>query len=96
MKRQLTISQDPIVEASLLQSRTMSQGMGAALVFPWRRARERIRFSIAALEYETFEKMAAHQFNLLFDQIAENMANRIHSPCSPRRPGESERTLPMG
>src|SRR3954468_25077664 len=71
MKRQLTISKDAIVEASLLQSRTMSQGMGAAVYFLGVVRESESDSPIAALEYETFEKMAAHQFNLLFDQIAE-------------------------
>jgi molybdopterin synthase catalytic subunit len=69
MKRQLIISTDAINEALLVAQRTMSAGMGAAVYFTGvvRGAEEGA--AIAALEYEAFERMAAHQFKLLFDEM---------------------------
>ena len=69
MKRQLTITPDPIDEAALLRERAMSSGMGAVIYFLGvvRGAEE--GKTIAAIEYEAFQEMAEHQFNLLFDQM---------------------------
>jgi molybdopterin synthase catalytic subunit len=69
MKRQLTLSQDAINEAALVAQRTMTAGMGAAVYFTGvvRGAEEGA--AIAAIEYEAFERMAAHQFKLLFDEM---------------------------
>ncbi len=69
MKRELTITAAAIIEADLVSRRVMSQGMGAAVYFAGVvRGSEEGR-SIEAIEYETFEKMARHQFTLIFDQI---------------------------
>ena len=47
----------------------MSHGMGAAVYFAGVvRGNEEGR-SIQAIEYEAFEKMAQHQFQLIFDQL---------------------------
>jgi molybdopterin synthase catalytic subunit len=69
MKRELTISADPIDEPALVARRVMSRGMGAAVYFTGvvRDAEERA--AIRALEYEAFERMAVHQFGLLFDEM---------------------------
>src|SRR5260221_9906022 len=69
MKRQLTITSDPIDEASLLAGRGMSNQMGAAVYFLGvvRGTEESAR--ITALEYEAFGRMAEHQFNLIFDEM---------------------------
>jgi molybdopterin synthase catalytic subunit len=71
MKRQLTISKEAIDEPALLAARTMSHGMGAAVCFLGVvRGMEEGR-TIKAIEYEAFQKMAEHQFNLLFDELAK-------------------------
>lgn len=71
MKRQLTISRDPIDEAALAAQRAMSSGMGAAVYFSGVvRASEEQR-TISAINYESFQPMAEHQFNLLFDEMAK-------------------------
>ena len=69
MKRQLITTPEPINEAVLLAQRQTSGGMGAVVYFlGFVRGSEEGR-AIGAIEYEAFEKMAAHQFNLLFDKM---------------------------
>ncbi len=69
MKRHLTLSADPIDEAALVAQRTLSAGMGAAVYFSGIvRANEEDR-TITALEYETFQPMAEHQFELIFREL---------------------------
>ena len=69
MKRELTITNEPIEEAALLARRVMSDGMGAVICFLGVvRGSEEGR-DIRAIEYEAFEKMVAHQFGLLFDEL---------------------------
>lgn len=69
MKRELTITTDPIDEAKLIAGRRMSPGMGAALSFLGVvRGQEEGR-PITAIEYEAFQPMAEHQFNLLFGEM---------------------------
>lgn len=71
MKRQLTITIEPIAEAALIAQRQMSAGMGAVVNFLGVvRASEEGK-PISAIEYEAFEKMVAHQFHLLFDAMAK-------------------------
>jgi molybdopterin synthase catalytic subunit len=68
MRRELTISEQKIDEQALLQGRTMSAGMGAAVCFLGVvRGTEEGR-PISGLEYEAFGPMAQRQFHLLFDQ----------------------------
>lgn len=69
MKRQLTITAEPINEAVLLTQRQMSAGMGAVVYFLGVVRDSEEGKTISAIEYEAFEKMVAHQFNLLFDEI---------------------------
>ena len=69
MKRWLSIQSEPIDEAALTAGRTASHGMGAAVVFLGIVRQDEGGSRIAALDYEAFEKMAVHQFGLLFDQI---------------------------
>jgi molybdopterin synthase catalytic subunit len=71
MTRQLTITTDPIDEAALLQQRKMSARAGAAVHFLGVVRGEEEGNPIAAIEYEAFQKMAEHQFNLLFDAMAK-------------------------
>ena len=69
MLRKLTITTDPINEASFVSERTMSSGMGAAVYFSGVVRGSEGNAAIAAINYEAFETMARHQFGLLFDQI---------------------------
>jgi molybdopterin synthase catalytic subunit len=69
MKRQLTINKEPIDEASLLVGRKMSDSSGAAVYFAGVVRGTENGASIAAIEYEAFERMAEKQFGLLFDEM---------------------------
>jgi molybdopterin synthase catalytic subunit len=71
MKRELTIASDPIDEAALVGRRTMSHGMGAAIYFAGVVRAEEEGDPIAGIDYEAFEKMARHQFELIFQQIEQ-------------------------
>ena len=69
MKRSLTITTNPIDEVSLAADRKMSNGMGAVIYFVGVvRGSEGDAF-IKAINYEVFQEMAGHQFDLLFDQM---------------------------
>ena len=71
MRRQLTITFEPINESALLQQRSLSPAAGAAVYFTGVvRAQEAGR-PISALEYETFRPMAEHQCELIFEQVAQ-------------------------
>src|SRR4051794_19472340 len=69
MKRHLAISTAPIDEPALVAERTMSSGMGAAIYFSGVVRDAEGENKISAINYECFQKMAEHQFNLLFDQM---------------------------
>jgi molybdopterin synthase catalytic subunit len=69
MKRELTITSEPINEAVLASSRKVSAGMGAAVIFLGVVRDTEEGVSIRAIEYESFQRMAEHQFNLLFAEI---------------------------
>lgn len=68
MRIELTISCEKIDEQTLLQKRVIPPGMGAAVYFLGVvRGTEEGR-AISAIDYEAFQKMAEHQFHLLFEQ----------------------------
>jgi molybdopterin synthase catalytic subunit len=69
MKRQLTITSEPIDEPVLVGQRTMSAGMGAAVYFAGVVRGTEGDSTIEAIEYESFQKMAEHQFGLLFEEM---------------------------
>jgi molybdopterin synthase catalytic subunit len=69
VKRQLTITSEPINEPALLGERSLSPGMGAVVNFLGVVRGEEEGKTIHAIEYEAFEKMVTHQFNLLFDEL---------------------------
>lgn len=71
MKRELLLTPGPINEPALLAARQLSPGMGAVVNFLGFVRGSEAGHPIAALEYEAFEKMVAHQFNLLFDAMAQ-------------------------
>ena len=69
VRRELTITSAVIDEGALLSARAISPRMGAAVYFAGVvRASEEGR-TIGAIEYEAFERMARHQFELIFEQI---------------------------
>jgi len=69
MRQELTITNQPIDEARLLSGRQMSNAMGAAVYFLGVVRETETDAAITAIEYESFQRMAEHQFHLLFDQI---------------------------
>ena len=71
MKKQVTITAEPINEPALLSQRAMSQGMGAVVCFLGFVRGTEGNANISALEYEVFQRMAEHQINLLLDEIAK-------------------------
>jgi molybdopterin synthase catalytic subunit len=84
MKRTVQITESPIDEAALLAGRTMSRGMGAVVYFAGVVRGEEEQRPISALNYEAFEPMARHQFELIFREIekrwpieSERLVHRI-------------------
>ena len=69
MKRELSISKDPIDEGGLLSKRQLSAGMGSVVYFLGVVRGTEENAPISAIDYEAFQKMAEHQFNLLFDEM---------------------------
>ncbi len=69
MKRQLTITTEPIDEAVLLAQRKMSPGMGAVMYFLGVVRESEGDEKISAIEYEAFGKMVGHQFEIIFQEI---------------------------
>jgi molybdopterin synthase catalytic subunit len=69
MKRDLKITAEPLNEGALSQSRRTSSGIGAVVHFLGLVRANEAGAEISALDYETFLKMAEHQFNLLFDEM---------------------------
>jgi molybdopterin synthase catalytic subunit len=69
MRRELTISNEPIDEAALAAGRVLSRGMGAAVYFAGVVRDDEAGQKIAAIEYEAFRQMAEHQFQRIFDEI---------------------------
>ena len=69
MKRQLIITAEPIDEAALLATRKMSDDVGAVVYFLGVVRGTEEEKPIKAIEYEAFQRMAEHQFNLLFDEL---------------------------
>ena len=69
MKRELSITAAPITEADLVARRVMGQGMGAAVYFTGVVRGDEDGARIHAIDYEAFEQMARHQFNLIFQEM---------------------------
>ena len=69
MKTQLTITQHPIDEATLIAERQLSENMGAVVVFHGVVRAEEAGEPITALDYEANEDMARHQFGMIFAEI---------------------------
>ena len=69
MNRELTITTEPLDEAALISRRTMSAGMGAAVCFTGVVRGSEEGAAIRAIDYEAFEPMARHQFDLIFAEM---------------------------
>lgn len=69
MKRQLNITAEPINEAALVSGRRQSAGAGAVVYFTGIVRGSEEGAAIRAIEYESFQRMAEHQFHLLFDEL---------------------------
>ena len=69
MKRELTITAEPIDGAALVARRAVSTGAGAVVCFTGVVRGMEGAQKISALEYEAFQRMAEHQINLLFDVL---------------------------
>ena len=69
MKRELTLTAERIDEYKLLSGRKMSEQMGAVIYFLGIVRGTEVSKAIDAIEYEAFQRMAEHQFKLLFDEI---------------------------
>lgn len=69
MKRELTITSEPIDEAALQSRRNASTGAGAVLYFLGVVREQEGDALIRAIDYEAFEAMARHQFGKIFDTV---------------------------
>jgi molybdopterin synthase catalytic subunit len=69
MRRELTITKDAIDEPALISGRQASAGMGAAVQFLGIVRGSEEGSAISAIEYEAHQRMAEHQFNLLFEEL---------------------------
>lgn len=69
MKTQLTITPDPIDEPALIDEREAGNGMGAVVVFHGVVRAQEGDATISAIDYEAFDDMACHQFELIFEEI---------------------------
>src|SRR5256885_182321 len=90
MKRQLTITTEPIDEPALIGKRSMSEDMGAVVCFLGVVRETEQGKTITAIEYEAFQRMAEHQFETIFLEM-ESRWNASYSmavmvlPCSVSR-----------
>ena len=69
MKREIIITARAIDEAALLATRQILPGVGAVIAFTGAVRGSEAGEPITGIEYEAFERMAVHQFNLLFDEV---------------------------
>ena len=69
MNRTLVISSEPIDEAALAAGRQATAGMGAAVYFAGIVRGSEGGSPIRAIDYEAFESMARHQFELIFQEV---------------------------
>ena len=72
MRRELRIGTEPIDEPALVSTRRASSEMGAVVYFTGIVRGSENASPIASLEYESFQKMAEHQFHLLFDEMEKS------------------------
>ena len=66
MTSEVLLTKEPIDESALVARRRMSAGMGAAVYFTGVVRGQEEGAPIRAIDYEAFEAMVRHQFELLF------------------------------
>ena len=71
MKSELPFTSTPINEAALAQAYAISETMGAVVRFIGVVRGSEGNNKIGSIEYEAFEPMARHQFELLFDALSQ-------------------------
>src|SRR5262245_2825394 len=69
MTSEVLLTKEPIDESGLVARRRMSAGMGAAVYFTGVVRGEEEGAPIHAIDYEAFEAMVRHQFDLIFKQM---------------------------
>ena len=69
MKRSVILTTELIDEPALVKAREMSAGMGAAVYFSGVVRGSEGEQAIRGIEYEAFEKMVRHQFDLIFAEM---------------------------
>ncbi len=74
MRRQLTITPEPIDATAWLARRQASSEAGAVVYFAGLVRGSEAGQPIHALEYEAFQRMAEHQFDLLFSELEKRWA----------------------
>lgn len=65
----MTITLEPIREGELLAGRTLPDSAGAVVYFVGVVRGNEEGKTIGGIEYEAFQEMAGHQFELLFDEM---------------------------
>lgn len=69
MKHSVILTSGPVDEPGLVKGREMSAGMGAVVYFSGVVRGSEGDQAIRGIEYEAFEKMVRHQFDLIFAEI---------------------------
>ena len=69
MKTQLSITSEAIDEHFLITDRETSVSAGAVIVFQGIVRNMEVGVPIKAIDYESFNEMACHQFELIFEDI---------------------------
>jgi molybdopterin synthase catalytic subunit len=95
MKRELRITSEPIDESTLVTTRSMSHGMGAAIYFAGVVRGIEDDAAISAIDYEAFMQMAEHQFQFAFRSDGTALAHRVRATCSSHRRRAGERTVAL-
>jgi molybdopterin synthase catalytic subunit len=69
--REIVITHSAIDEAKLIAERNVVPGVGAVVAFTGTVRGSEAGEEISGIDYEAFEKMAFHQFNLLLDEMVK-------------------------
>ncbi len=70
MKTELIISPQPINEIALSEHQAVSEKAGAVVTFSGIVRGQEGESQISAINYESFDEMAEHQFKLIFSEIS--------------------------
>ena len=73
MKTALTLSPDPIDEAALAKTRSISDDMGAVVTFSGVVRGREDEAAITSIDYESFDDMTKRQFELIFTEIEQRL-----------------------